>query len=196
MRPGAARSAVCVVALVALLSRVALAQSPPAVPARPSPPTPTWPVRFNLSVPLGSTFGSRRFDGFSWGFRGVVQAYPAPQGRGIGVGGFAEILFDADQNSQATFGAVVTRPLAGWSWGDLRAGLNVGARFLGEGSTSRTAVGAGVHLGVTVPAYLYDFSLGVRLDATIDNAGVSAMAVLVDVDLAALLAAFAAASKR
>ena len=48
---------------------------------------PAWPVRANVSLPLGASWGRERVHGFTWGFRGTLAAYPFDDGRGAG--GFA-----------------------------------------------------------------------------------------------------------
>lgn len=169
------------------------ATAPPVTPAPRRDGFTVWPVRVHLALPLGSTWGRERVNGFSWGFRAALQVYPTRGWRGLGVGAFAETLLDAQTHSHETFGALATFPLASWSWGALRAGGTAGVRWVGEGAATRPVAAAGAQLELAVPAYLYDLSLGVRLDTTLDDTGFTAASLLVDVDLAVLLAAVAAA---
>lgn len=168
--------------------------APPAV--RPAPRNEgftAWPVRAHIAMPLGSTLGHDHLQGFSWGFRGVLQAYPTAGFRGIGVGGFAEMLIDAETRSWSSFGAVVTAPVVSWSWGGLRAGGAAGARYRGDADPRGPALSLAATFEFVVPAYLYDLGLGLRADATIDETGVAAVSLLVDVDVAVVIAMLGAA---
>lgn len=169
------------------------APTPPVTPAPQRDGFTAWPVRVHLALPLGSTWGRERVNGFSWGFRAALQVYPTREWRGFGVGAFAETLLDAQTHSHETVGALATFPLASWSWGGLRAGGTAGVRWVGEGAATHTVAAAGALLELAVPAYLYDLSLGVRFDTTLDDTGFTAASLLVDVDLAVLVAAVAAA---
>ncbi len=202
---------VAIALLVALSPSLALAQdaqvaTTPATAAA-APVTPTrarapdagldsWPVRVHLSMPLGSTFGHDHLQGFSWGFRGALQVYPTRGFRGVGVGGFAEMLLDAETRQYATFGGVVTGPIVSWPWGGLRAGGMAGARYRGDADPRGAALELGAQVELVVPAYLYDLSLGLRVDTMIDETGLVATSLLVDVDLAVLVAMVGAAGIR
>ncbi len=152
-----------------------------------------WPVRIHVAMPLGSTWGRERVNGFSWGFRGELAVYPTRGWRGLGLGGFAEVLLDGETHSHSTLGAQVTYPLFAWPWGGFRAGLYGGVRDVGEGREVRNVAAFGALLNFGVPAYLYDLALGFRYDVTVDGVGVSAQTFVVDVDLAVVIAAFGAA---
>ncbi len=170
----------------------------PAAPPRrpPSLPPAAWPVRLHLALPLGSTFGEDHLQGFTWGFRAVAQAYPTPGHRGIGVGLFGEFVFDVSTRGYGTWGAVVSGPIWNWSWLGLRAGGTLGWRTRDDGGLRGDAVSLAGFVEVVMPAYLYDLGLGLRVDATLDRTGVAAVGLLVDVDLAVPIAAFALAGAR
>lgn len=186
--------ALCLAPSMALAQGGPRPAAPPAV--RPAPRNEgftVWPVRAHIAMPLGSTLGHDHLQGFSWGFRGVLQAYPTSGFRGIGVGGFAEMLIDAETRSWSTFGAVFTAPLFPWPWGGFRVGGAVGARYRGDADTRGAALSLAATIEFMVPAYLYDLGLGLRADATIDETGVAAVSLLVDVDVAVLVVALGAA---
>jgi hypothetical protein len=170
------------------------ATAPPRRP--PSRPPAVWPVRLHLALPLGSTFGEDHLQGFTWGFRGVLQTYPTAGYRGFGVGLFAELLLDASTRQYGTWGAVFSGPIWNWSWVGLRTGATLGWRTRDDGGRLGDAVSLAAFVEVVMPAYLYDLGLGLRVDATLDRTGVAAVSLLVDVDLAVLLAAFALAGAR
>lgn len=170
---------------------------PTAPPRRPpSRSLPAWPVRLHLALPLGSTFGEDHLQGFTWGLRAVAQTYPTAGHRGFGVGAFAEILFDATTRQYGTWGAVFSGPIWNGSWVGLRTGATLGWRTRDDGGLRGDAVSLAGFVEVVMPAYLYDLGLGLRVDATLDRTGVAAVSLLVDVDLAVLIAAFALAGAR
>lgn len=170
---------------------------PTAPPRRPpSRPPAAWPVRLHLALPLGSTFGEDHLQGFTWGFRGVLQAYPTAGYRGFGVGLFGELLLDARTRQYGTWGAVFSGPLWTGSWVGLRTGATLGWRTRDDGALRGDAVSLAAFVELVMPAYLYDLGLGLRVDATLDRTGVAAVSLLVDVDLAVLIAAFALAGAR
>lgn len=150
---------------------------------------PAWPVRLNVSMPLGSTWGREKLNGLTWGFRGALLSYPAPGGRGLGVGGWADALLDGRTHSMYTLGLLSTVPLAHLDLVDFRAGAFVGTRSSGEGGDDEKRLAAGALLELALPAYLYDLRLGVRLDGTFDNQGSSARSLLFELDVAVLLGA-------
>ncbi len=175
------------------------AATTPATPPRArasSPPFASWPVRVHLSMPLGSTFGHDHLQGFTWGFRGTLQVYPTPGFRWVGIGGFAEMLLDAETRHYTTFGGVLSGPLASWSWGDLRAAGTAGARYRGDADPRGAALELGAQIELVLPAYLYDLSLGLRVDTMIDETGLVATSLMVDVDLAVLFLMLGAAGIR
>lgn len=161
-----------------------------------SPPFASWPVRVHLSMPLGSTFGHDHLQGFTWGFRGTLQVYPTPGFRWVGIGGFAEMLLDAETRQYTTFGGVLSGPVASWSWGDLRAAGTAGARYRGDADPRGAALELGAQIELVLPAYLYDLSLGLRVDTMIDETGLVATSLMVDVDLAVLVLMLGAAGIR
>lgn len=75
----------------------------------------------------------------------------------------------------------------------LRTGATLGWRTRDDGGRLGDAVSLAAFVEVVMPAYLYDLGLGLRVDATLDRTGVAAVSLLVDVDLAVLLAAVALA---
>jgi len=168
--------------------------APPRRPPSRSPPA--WPVRLHLALPLGSTFGEDHLQGFTWGFRAVAQTYPAQGHRGFGVGAFAELLLDASTRQYGTWGAVFSGPIWNGSWVGLRAGGTLGWRTRDDAGLRGDAVSLAGFVEVVLPAYLYDLGLGLRVDATLDRTGVAAVSLMVDVDLAVLIAAFALAGAR
>lgn len=153
---------------------------------------PAWPVRFNVSLPLGKTYGRESMHGFTWGFRGSLLAYPTASGRGLGVGLYAEALDDAQSHSSSAVGAVCTAPLWSWEWLDWRLGGAVGSRSFEQDDERR--ISTALITEWVLPAYVYDFRLGLRADATTDSNGVSATSLLVEVDVAVLLAGIGVAA--
>lgn len=155
-----------------------------------------WPLRLHFALPLGSTFGEDHLQGFTWGIRGVAQAYPTAGYRGFGVGAFGELLLDATTRQYGTWGAVFSGPIWNWTWVGLRAGATLGWRTRDDAGLRGDAVSLAGFVELVMPAYLYDLGLGLRVDATLDRTGVAAVSLLVDVDLAVLIAAFALAGAR
>jgi hypothetical protein len=149
---------------------------------------PAWPVRFNVSMPLGDTWGRENVHGFTWGFRGALLVYPTADGRGVGAGGYADALIDGRTRSMYSVGAIMTAPVVSWEIADLRLGGAVGERFVGDAQVERRLATA-LLAELVIPAYVYDFRLGVRADGTFDSQGMSARSLLVEVDIAVLLAA-------
>lgn len=176
-------------------STAATTPAPPRA-REPAPPFASWPVRVHLSMPLGSTFGHDHLQGFTWGFRGTLQVYPTPGFRWVGIGGFAEMLLDAETRQYTTFGGVLSGPVASWSWGDLRAAGTAGARYRGDADPRGAALELGAQIELVLPAYLYDLSLGLRVDTMIDETGLVATSLMVDVDLAVLVLMLGAAGIR
>ena len=156
----------------------------------------TLPLRVHLALPLGSTSGDDHLQGFTWGFRGVLQLHPAAGYRGVGVGAFGEVLLDTRTHQYATWGALVSAPIWNWTWVGLRAGASLGWRTRDDGGLRGDAVSLAGFVELMLPAYIYDLGLGVRVDATLDRTGVAAVSLLVDVDVAVLFAAFALAGLR
>lgn len=149
-----------------------------------------WPVRSNLSLPLGDTFGAMRFQGFTWGFRASVDVHPTDAGHGVGFGPFGEVLLDQETHSRWTLGSEVYAPLMSgggvdWRIGGL-AGWTSTADATNGGTRNEVTFGVGTH--VAVPAYLYDFRIGVQLRTSASRDGFTCTSVLVDLDLVALLA--------
>lgn len=140
-------------------------------------------------MPLGSTWGREKLNGFTWGFRGALLAYPTPGSRGVGVGGFADALIDGRTHSMYTLGLVSTVPILRLDFIDWRVGAFAGTRSSDEGGDDERRLAAGVLTELALPAYLYDFRLGLRLDGTFDGGGNSARSLLFEVDIAVLLGA-------
>lgn len=168
------------VALVSLVAAAAVAHADP-----------RWPVRINLGLPIGYTGGDGPVHGFTWGFATAINAYPTRDG--IALGAYAEILLDASTRNMADVGITGSYPVLRFlesrdSSLDLRLGGYAGIRDVGGSSLA-----AGAFTQLTLPAYLYEFRVGVRFDATIDGNGMRSTSVLFDLDVGALLAAFAAA---
>jgi hypothetical protein len=160
---------------------------------------PDWPFRLNVTMPLGHTWGSERLHGFTWGFRGSGHVYPT--GRGAGFGGYAETLLDTETHSLWSFGASASHPVHSFelddTWGmDWRAGGYGGVRYSGEGNDDDPRLAVGAFTELNVPAYLYEFRTGLRVDGTF-HGGLSAMTIALDLDLIGLLGlmAWAAGSK-
>lgn len=155
---------------------------------------PRWPVRLNLALPLGYTGGPGPVHGFTWGFATAVNAYPT--GDGIAIGAYAEILIDAQTRHMADVGITGSYPVLRFLEGrDLSLALRVGG-YAGVRDVNDTSMAAGVFTQLTLPAYLYEFRVGVRLDGTLDGGALRSRSVLFDLDIAALLAAFAAAGSK
>lgn len=152
----------------------------------------SWPVRLNLSTPLGTTWGTERMHGATWGLRAAATVYPT--NHGVAFGASAEMLLDFETHGMSTFATHVTMPLAdfGAQW---RVGAYGGVRFASEPGDDEPRFVAGVLTQLAVPAYLYEIGLDVRLDATLRRDELSAGSLLVDVDLLALVAAVGAAHK-
>ncbi|MCC6897850.1 MAG: hypothetical protein IT377_02685 [Polyangiaceae bacterium] len=155
---------------------------------------PAWPVRANISMPLGSTWGREKLEGFTWGFRPALLVYPTQTSRGIGAGPYAEYLIDARTHTMWSYGMLSTAPVLSFDALDLRVGGFVGVRGSGEGDDHARRLAVGALTELVLPAYLYDFRVGVRLDGTFDDRGVSATSLLVELDLIAVLGALAYAS--
>jgi hypothetical protein len=180
--PSAPRGLACTCA--ALLSLVTLRARADEIPA--------WPVRINASMPLGDTWGREQMHGFTWGFRGSLLVYPTDSGRGVGAGGYGEMLLDAQTHGMSSLGATLTAPVLSWDILDVRLGGAVGARWSDADDERRLATALISEL--VIPAYVYDFRLGVRLDGTFDGSGMSATSLLFEVDVIAVLGAIAAAA--
>ncbi len=143
-------------------------------------------------MPLGHTGGSEKLHGFTWGFRGSVNAYPV--GR-LALGGYAEMLLDAETHNMSSFGGSIAHPVRTWTLGprsflDWRVGAYGGVRYSGEGNDPDARFATGVFTDLALPAYLYEVRVGLRIDGTFYD-GLTATMILVDLDIAVLLAAFA-----
>lgn len=148
-----------------------------------------WPVRLNLGLPLGYTGGDGPIHGFTWGFATAINAYPTGDGLAIGV--YGEILLDGKARHMADFGLTTSYPVARvLDQIDLRVGGYAGLRDPG--------MAAGVLTQLALPAYLYEFRVGLRFDTTLETGGVRTASLLVDLDVGALLGvfAYAASAKR
>jgi hypothetical protein len=148
---------------------------------------PAWPVRVNVSMPLGSTWGRERLHGFTWGFRSALLAYPTASGRGPGLGAMGDLLIDAKTHQMWSLGGVATFPVVKLGPIDFRVGGIAGTRGSLEPGDDGRRLLLGTVGELAGPAYLYDFRLAARLDATIDDAGVSATSLLFEVDVVAVL---------
>jgi len=155
--------------------------------ARAEPPPPAWPVRLNLSMPFGTTFGRETLHGFTWGFRPALLAYPTASGHGFGFGGFADFLIDAETHQMWSLGGLATAPVLSFDIFDLRAGGLVGARGSAEANDAKRRLVVGALAELVVPAYLYDFRVGLRVDSSFDERGSSARTLLLELDVVAVL---------
>lgn len=155
---------------------------------------PAWPVRANVSMPLGSTWGREKLHGFTWGFRPALLVYPTDRGRGFGFGAYAEYLIDARTHTMWSYGAIASAPVVSFDMFDFRVGGFVGPRGSGEGNDDARRLAVGTLAELVVPAYVYDFRVGLRLDGTFDDRGMSATSLLFELDLVAVAGLFAYAS--
>ncbi|MBP9086333.1 MAG: hypothetical protein KBG15_09440 [Kofleriaceae bacterium] len=151
-------------------------------------PLPAWPVRFNIAMPLGGTWGSDRVHGFSWGFRAHGQGFVTP--RGPAFGAYAEMLLDVRTNSAVTTGVSASVPVLrivdAIDWSVTAYG---GLRWIDNDDQRRINLGVGTSLNL--PFYFYQTSVGVRVDTTLRDSKFSSVALLVDLDLLALIALYA-----
>jgi hypothetical protein len=144
-------------------------------------------VRLNVSLPLGYTFGRDQLHGFTWGFRASGDLYPTSSRRGVGFGPYGEVLLDARTHSLWTLGGTVTAPVLRTDWVDVRTGAFVGRSSKGTRSGGDTGLAVGALAYVALPAYLYDFRVGVRIQGVLSEGSLSSTSLLVDVDLIGLL---------
>lgn len=156
-------------------------------PAAAEQAPPAWPVRLNVSMPFGNTFGREEMHGFTWGFRPALIAYPSHAGHGPGLGFFGEYLIDAKTHAMWSLGGLGSVPVASFDIFDLRIGGLVAQRGSAEGNDDARRLLLGALTELTVPAYLYDFRVGLRFDGTFDDEGVSATSLLLEVDVVAVL---------
>lgn len=169
--------------LALLLAAAALAPRPAEAHEQP----PAWPVRANVSMPFGTTLGREKMDGFTWGFRPALLAYPTSSGRGFGLGAFGEYLIDADTHAMWSLGGIATVPVLSFDIFQLRVGALAGARGSAEGNDGARRLLVGGLTELAVPAYLYDFRVGFRVDGTFGDGGARAASLLVEIDVVALL---------
>ncbi len=155
--------------------------------ARAEEAPPAWPVRLNVSMPFGSTFGRDTLHGFTWGFKPTLVAYPTHGGHGPGLGVFGEYLIDAETRAMWSLGGIGSARLASFDIFDFRLGGLVAERGSAEGNDDARRLLLGAIAELTVPAYLYDFRVGLRFDGTFDDEGVSATSLLLEVDVVAVL---------
>lgn len=158
-----------------------------------------WPVRLNLALPVGDSFGSDRFHGFTWGLRGSVDVYPTDKARGAAFGPFGEVLWDAKTHSRWTLGGAAYTPLLSGSVADWRIGALGGWTTSGDGtptSPRRNELTLGIGTHVALPFYLYDFRFGIQLRTSVSRDGFTCTTALVDIDLVALLGLMTYASSR
>ena len=182
--------------MIAVLKRgsglLALVLAPGLAHAEAGPPA--WPVRANVSMPLGSTWGREKLHAFTWGFRPALLVYPTSTGHGFGFGAYAEYLIDARTHTMWSYGAMATVPVVSFDIFDVRVGGFAGPRGSGDGNDHVRRLVLGALSELVVPAYLYDFRVGIRLDGTFDDRGMSATALLFELDLVAVAGLFAYAS--
>ena len=152
---------------------------------------PAWPVRLNLQLPLGYTYGNDRLHGFTWGLRATGEVYPTASHRGAGFGLYGETLLDAQTHSLWTLGGTFTAPVMSSEMVDWRVGGVVGRASKGTGADGGTGLAIGALTSVALPAYLYDFRLGLRVNGVFSGGGVVSTSLLVDLDLVGLLGAMA-----
>jgi len=149
---------------------------------------PRWPIRLNVAMPFGYTAGHEALHGFTWGFRAAATVHPARDG--LAVGGYAEMLLDADTDALDSFGVTAAYPLIRhddccFEW---RAGLSAAVRTSDSDNDKRGVFGVSTH--VAMPFYLYELRVGVRFEATEHRGSLSAESVLIDVDLLAIAGIF------
>ena len=150
---------------------------------------PAWPVRANLSLPLGYTAGTDRLHGFTWGFRLAVNAYPTR--RGLALGAYTEVLIDTLPRTMFSIGAAAsTRVHTFGDAVDLRLGAYGGLRWSGERDDDDTRIVTGLQGSFELPFYLYDLRAGARVDATFTRGAWTATTIVFDVDVLALIAVF------
>lgn len=157
---------------------------------------PAWPARLNVSMPFGVTFGREKLDGFTWGFRPALLAYPTSTARSVGAGVFGEYLIDADTHAMWSLGALSTVPLVRIDFMDFRVGGLAAVRGSAEAGDGRRRFLAAMTAELAAPAYLYDFRVGLRADGTFDDRGLSASSLLLEVDIVALVGLVAYGSSR
>jgi hypothetical protein len=150
---------------------------------------PGWPVRLNIAMPFGNTWGSERVHGFSWGFRAHGQVFLQP--RGPSFGAYAEMLLDARVNSAVSTGVSASVPVLrivdAIDWHVTAYG---GLRWTDDDDDQRR-INLGVGTSLNLPFYLYQTSVGLRVDTTLRDGKFAAVAVLADLDLLALIALYA-----
>ncbi|HPH70362.1 MAG TPA: hypothetical protein PLF40_31650 [Kofleriaceae bacterium] len=168
-------------AAVALLALTASPQ-----PARADSHPPGWPVRGSIAMPFGDTWGSDRQHGFTWGFRAQLQGFPWEHGPAFG--GYAELLLDAQTRGSTALGISASAPIMRIKDAlDWHVGAYGGFRWQ-NGESRRVNLGIGTSLNL--PFYFYQVGLGIRLDGSLRGSELSAVALLVDVDVLPLLALF------
>lgn len=155
-------------------------------PAHADSHPPGWPVRASIAMPFGDTWGSDRQHGFTWGFRAQLQGFPWEHGPAFG--GYAELLIDAQTRGSTAVGISASAPIMRIKDAlDWHVGAYGGFRWqTGDGRRVNLGVGTSLNL----PFYFYQVGLGVRLDTSLHGSEVSAVALLVDVDVLPLLALF------
>jgi hypothetical protein len=89
---------------------------------------------------------------------------------------------------------MATVPVVSFDIFDVRVGGFVGPRGSGDGNDHARRLATGALAELVVPAYLYDFRVGIRLDGTFDDRGMSATSLLFELDLVAVAGLFAYAS--
>ena len=141
-------------------------------------------MRLQVAFPVGYTGGWDVLHGFTWGFRGGAAVHSKA---GFAIGAFGEVLLDADTHHMSALGGTLSYPVYIWPGTDTdfvwRLGAYGGVRFA-EGSPDRRGA-VGLVTQIAMPFYLYEASLGLRLDATIHE-GISAGSILVEIDVLAL----------
>jgi len=168
-------------AAVALLALTASPQ-----PARADSHPPGWPVRGSIAMPFGDTWGSDRQHGFTWGFRAQLQGFPWEHGPAFG--GYTELLLDAQTRGSTALGISASAPIMRIKDAlDWHVGAYGGFRWQ-NGESRRVNLGIGTSLNL--PFYFYQVGLGIRLDGSLRGSELSAVALLVDVDVLPLLALF------
>jgi hypothetical protein len=101
------------------------------------------------------------------------------------------MLLDAKTHSMSSFGASVAVPVTDFEldpdwYMDGRVGACGGVRYSGEGNDDDARLATAVFTELAVPAYLYEFRVGVRVDGTFHD-GLSSTTVAADLDLVGLV---------
>lgn len=134
-------------------------------------------------MPLGSTWGREKLEGFTWGFRPALLAYPTSNGRGVGAGAYAEYLIDARTHTMWSYGAIASAPVVKSHDRPARRRLRRRARQRRGRRRSATPGAWGADRAGVTRVFRNDFRVGLRLDGTFDDRGMSATSLLLELDV-------------